>query len=116
VINTEGTLEIGGARKHYRLTKPLPQEGRDDGFARFEGMIEIEGEPAKPYLNVRHNKPGGWSESEIYIDGKKAGSVKRDWLPREFVYEGTFQANGQSHSYKITDWVCRAILNSNAMN
>jgi hypothetical protein len=41
------------------------------------------------------------------VDGVYLGSVKGDWLPREFVYEGNFQVNGQSHSYKIKDWVCR---------
>jgi hypothetical protein len=108
-LTSEGTVRIGGETKSYKLTKPLPQKGSDtvDGWVRFEGVIEIEGQSAQPYLIVRHNKPGGWTESVIYVDGKNAGSVQRDWLPRDFTHEGSFQINGREHAYTIRETVAR---------
>jgi hypothetical protein len=106
-VSDEGTIRIGGETKHYKLTKPLPRSEPDAAMVLFEGMLEIEGKSALPDLIQRFNKPGGWTESFIYIDGKISGSVKRDHLPRDFTHEGTFQVNGQLHSYAITETVRR---------
>jgi hypothetical protein len=116
VLQTHGTIKIGdGTRKHYKLTKPLPQKGREgggeDAWVRFAGMIEIEGQPPKPYLVFRKNHPGGWSESSFYIDGVFMGSMKRDWLPRTFEHSGTFNVNGQAYAYKIRDTMTRDGVN-----
>ena len=67
-------------------------------------MIEVEGN-ARSYRVQRFNRPGGWTESFIYLDGKFMASVKRGHLPRTFENTGSFELNGQAHSFKLRETV-----------
>jgi hypothetical protein len=105
-ITTSGSIKIGDVRKYYTLTKPVTQDGGegDAAFFTMEGVINV-GNNVRSYVVQRHNRKGGFSESFIYVDGKFIGSIKRGHQPRTFENTGSFELNGQAHSFKLRETV-----------
>jgi hypothetical protein len=106
-ITRSGSIKVGGTTKFYTLTKPLTQDGGEGEAAAsitMQGVINVGGN-TRQYSVQRLEQKGGWTLSRIFLDGKFIGSIKRGHEPRTFENTGSFELNGQAHSFKLRETV-----------
>ena len=107
-VTDSGTLEIKGAKRAYKFTRPMPQKGSDgvDAVIQFAGVVEIEGKSI-PYSMVRLTREDGLTETLISVNGSKA-RVVREPPPQTAVYEGKVEVHvPQPFSYKVEQTIAR---------